>query len=70
MGFQSKISNKSRLRSDYQSLLEGVGSITIDQRMRYSKRAVKSGSLDGDWKLVGKDIAKAISSLKKDYAAD
>jgi hypothetical protein len=70
MGFESKISNKSRYRGAYRSILEGVGSITVDQRMRYSKRAVKSGSLDGDWRLVGKDIAKAISSLKKDYAAD
>jgi hypothetical protein len=70
MGFESKISNKSRRRSDYRSVLQGIGSITVDQRMRYSKRAIKSGALDSDWRLVGKDIAKAISSLKKDYSAD
>lgn len=70
MGFQSKISSKTRHLSDYRYLLEGVGSITVDQRMSYSRKAVKSGSLDGDWRLVGKDITKAISSLKKDYAAD
>ena len=70
MGFESKISTRAVRRRNYQIIIEGVGSVNIDQKMRYARRYAKSGSLDGDWRIVGREIAGAISSMKKEYSAD
>ncbi len=70
MSFQSKIIRKSTQRASYMTLLEGVRSINIDQKMIYSKRHIKSGSVASDWQNVGSDMAKVIASVKKELATD
>jgi hypothetical protein len=65
MGFQAKISYNSVYSKPYKNALAGIASINIDQKMRYAKKSLASGSLGEDWRLVGKDIANAITSAKK-----
>lgn len=70
MSFESKISTRAGRRKNYQIVFEGVGSVNIEQKMRYARRFAKSGSLDGDWRIVGREIAGAISSMKREFSAD
>lgn len=44
----------------------GVATINLHQRLSLSRRAVAKGSLSGDWKAVGCDIASAMQNVKRD----
>lgn len=70
MGIESKIIAKTVRRASYRVLAEGVASVNVNQRMRYARRSVKDGSLDADWRMVGREIADAIGSVKKEYCTD
>ncbi len=70
MGIESKFVTKTARRASYRVIAEGASSVNVNQTMRYARRSVKNGSLDADWRLVSREIADAIRSVKKEYCAD
>jgi len=57
----------SRRRSRAYCLVVGASSVSIDQSMTWSRDELKNGgSLPSDWRAVGRDIAGAIKSVKRD----
>lgn len=67
MTYSVKPSSRRLYRSAAGMLLSGAGTITIDQTMISSRRQVASGSLRGDWKSVGRDIAGAIRDVNREF---
>jgi hypothetical protein len=70
MSIETKIVAKTARRKGYQVIAEGIATVNVYQGMRYARRSAKSGSLDSDWRIVGKEIADAVSSVKKEYCTD
>jgi hypothetical protein len=48
-------------------LREGVASIDVNQRMSLSRKRAAEGSIADDWKIVGKDLRRAIDAIKREY---
>jgi hypothetical protein len=59
-----------RVRSQtFKSMVAGVGSVNFDQSMIHVKRHVQSGSIEADWRMIGRDISNAIAAVKRDKEA-
>ena len=48
-------------------MVSGAATINIDQSLRLVRKQISEGSPKEDWKAVGRDIAKAISELKREF---
>lgn len=69
MAFETKISIRRERNEAFESMMSGIGSINIDQSMRVSKRRILGGSIAEDWRAIGRDIAKAIATVKSEKDA-
>lgn len=69
MGFETKISVRHGRRVDFESMISGVGSLNLDQKMLFARRKAMTGSLSSDWKAVGRDLAKSMASVKNEKNA-
>ena len=67
MTYHTKIARSRKSRSGTGLMVSGAATINIDQSLRLVRKQISEGSPKEDWKAVGRDIAKAISELKREF---
>ena len=62
-----KVSRSKMTKAE--TIVSGAATITLDQSMTYAKRRTDTGSIAGDWFAVGRDVSRAISTVKREFKA-
>lgn len=58
-----------RVRAELKFVLHGAATVGIHDSLADTRKRLRSGSIAGDWQMVGHDLRRAIETAKREFEA-